>query len=238
MKKIYSTLLSCAVLVAFAPGAYARNDVGMGVVGTVTPQADKFLYEYTVSIGTYLTAVGDDGPSSSLVVVYGTVISQFMLPFFDMGPDTIDPASITAPGNWVGTIQSPAPADWVYSPADDPEAGTYGIDPGLFVDPPAVLVFSTPTPLDDGVGVEDPSLSGFSFLSDYDSGNGPTVLVAQNNTVEAATTQSLTVDPPIVISPSHPLFIPEPITLALLLTGGLGLLNRAPRRKKNDYETL
>ena len=226
MNKIHSTLISCAVLVVFAPGAHAATTSIAFVEGTVTPQADKFLYEYNVTVGYDLVALPDDGSSVPLGSPSPLIVSQFMLPFFDTDPDTIDPCSITAPGNWTGAIQTPAQAGWLYSPLDDPESGTYGIDPDFFINPPAVLVFSTPTPLSDGVGANGPFLDGFSFLSDYNSANGPTVLVPELDATAASNTQALILDPPIVVSPSHPLFIPEPATLSLLALGGLTLLRR------------
>lgn len=230
MKKIHSTLLSCAVLVALASPACATA-IGMSVEGTVTPQADKFLYEYTVTVGGDFVTLPDDGSSALLGPVSSVIVSEFMLPFFDTGPDTIDPCSISAPGNWAGAMQSPAPAGWSYLPADDPDSETYGIDPCLFVDPPAVLVFSTSTPFVDGVGVNGSVLGGFSFISDYGWGNGPTVLVIENNAFGEPTTQSLFIDPPIVISPGHPLFVPEPVTLFVMAVGGLPILLRRRRSR-------
>ena len=178
----------------------------INIEGVVTPVGPNFLYSYSIvnMTGTVTLTVAEQ--------VFG-----FSLPFFDDQATSIVGGFITAPTLWSFEFVTATPGNWGYDPTTDPSADSYDAEASAFIAPPFVLRFFT----DTAPVLPYETLPGFSFLSQFGSGNGPVVVELSYNIAM--------IDPPQPITPNSP--IPEPSTM-LLLGSGLAGLGFFRRRKK------
>ena len=136
-------------------------------------------------------------------------------------------AGLSAPLGWTGQIAGTA-GNWVYAPGLDPLAGTYGVDPALFILPPSVILFTAddiPNTLGHGI------LGGFGFSSPFAAGDGPTTIRTVFVGDEGPQEVILTLDPKYPATPNSPHGIPEPLSAGLSLLGVGALCGYLRRRR-------
>ncbi len=197
-------LLAAIVAPAGVAHAIFIGDVNVEIIGSVSDAGGgQFDYSYEV-----VSSTGTLSGDSNDPVLEALGVSSFSIPLFDPADVAIvgGEGGLRAPIGWSGQVVGRTVDNWRYDPGDDPQSGTYGVDPLDFVAPPLVIEFSATDPLEY---VFESRLNGFGFTSTFGAGNAPAYF-------ELGVDQRGATDPFYPATPNSPHgAVPEPVTAGL-----------------------